>query len=90
MLKLQGSLLVLADGAVLTSHHLNRERDYRMACAVVEPDPRQPGRVVLRNLTDRTWTVAPDGEEPKRVIPNQRLGVRPMRIDFGLARGQIL
>jgi hypothetical protein len=46
--------------------------------------------VVLRNLTDRTWTVVPDGEEPKRVAPNQRLGVRPMRIDFGPARGQIL
>jgi len=45
---------------------------------------------VLRNLTDRIWTVVPDGEEPKRVAPNQRLGVRPMRIDFGPARGQIL
>ena len=42
---------------------------------------------VLRNLTDRTWTVVPDGEEPQRVAPNQRLGVRPMRIDFGPARG---
>ena len=89
-LKVRGSLLVLSEGAVLTSHHLNRDRDYRTACAVVEPGPRQPGRVVLRNLTDRTWTVVPDGEEPKRVAPNQRLGVRPMRIDFGPARGQIL
>ena len=66
------------------------QRAPRSACAVVEPGPRQPGRVVLRNLTDRTWTVVPDGEEPKRVAPNQRLGVRPMRIDFGPARGQIL
>jgi hypothetical protein len=46
--------------------------------------------LVLRNLTDRTWTVVPDGEEPKRVAPDQRLGIRPMRIDFGPARGQIL
>ena len=89
-LKLRGSLLVLSEGAVLTSHHLNRDRDYRKACAVVEPNPRQPGLMVLRNLTDRIWTVVPDGEEPKRVAPNQRLGVRPMRIDFGPARGQIL
>jgi eukaryotic-like serine/threonine-protein kinase len=81
---------VLSEGAVLTSHHLNRNRDYRTACAVVGPGPRQPGRVVLRNLTDRTWTVVADGEEPKRVAPNQRLGVRPMRIDFGPARGRIL
>ena len=89
-LKVRGSLLVLSEGAVLTSHHLNRDRDYRTACAVVEPGPRPSGRVVLRNLTDRTWTVVPDGEEPKRVAPNQRLGVRPMRIDFGPARGQVL
>jgi hypothetical protein len=49
--------------------------------------------VVLRNLTDKTWTVLPDGEQPKRVAPSQRLGVRPLHIDFGLgnaARGQIL
>jgi hypothetical protein len=45
---------------------------------------------VLRNLTSRAWTVLPDGEEAKRVVPNQRLGIRPMRIDFGPARGQIL
>jgi hypothetical protein len=67
-----------------------RDRDYRTACAVVEPDPRQSGRSVLRNLTGRTWTVVPDGEEPKRAAPDQRLGIRPIRIDFGLARGQIL
>src|SRR4029077_4594804 len=89
-LKLQGSLLVLSEGAVLISHHLNRDRDYRKACAVVEPNPRQPGRLVLRTPPARTWRVVPDGEEPKRVAPNQRLGVRPMRIDFGPARGQIL
>jgi eukaryotic-like serine/threonine-protein kinase len=45
---------------------------------------------VLRNLSGRTWTVVPDDEEPKRVAPDQRLGIRPMRIDFGPARGQIL
>jgi hypothetical protein len=73
----------------LTSTHLHRDRDHRTACAVVEPDPRQAGRVVLRNRTGRSWTVVPDGEEPKQVAPGQWLGVRPMRIDFGPARGQI-
>jgi hypothetical protein len=46
--------------------------------------------VVLRNLTDRIWTVVPDGEEPKRVAPSQRLGVRPLDIDFGQVAGRIL
>jgi serine/threonine protein kinase len=89
-LKLPGSLLVLSEGAVVTSHHLNRDRDHRTACAVVEPHPGRPGRVVLRNLTDRIWTVVPDGEELKRVAPSQRLGVRPLDIDFGQVAGRIL
>jgi eukaryotic-like serine/threonine-protein kinase len=92
-LKVPGGTLVLAEGAVVTSHHLNRDHDRRTACAVAEPYPGRPGRVVLRNLTDKTWTVVPDGEQPKRVAPSQRLGVRPMRIDFdpkGSVRGQIL
>jgi DNA-binding helix-hairpin-helix protein with protein kinase domain len=88
-LKVGGSLLVLSEGAVLTSHHLNRDRDHRTACAVVEPHPGRPGRVVLRNLTDKTWTVLPDGEEPKRVAPSQRLAVRPMRIEFDVQTGRI-
>jgi len=57
---------------------------------VVEPHPGRPGRVVLRNLTDKTWTAVPDGEEPKRVAPSQRLGVRPLHVDFGVVKGQIL
>jgi predicted RNA-binding Zn-ribbon protein involved in translation (DUF1610 family) len=92
-LKLPGGVLVLSEGAVLTSHHLNRDRDHRTACARVEPHPGRPGQVVLRNLTDKTWTVVPDGEQPKRVAPGQRLGVRPLLVDFALgsaARGQIL
>ena len=70
-------------------HHLYRDHRYRTACASVEPHPGRPGRVIMRNLTDKTWTVVADGEEPKRVAPSQRLGVRPMQIDFGTVRGRI-
>jgi eukaryotic-like serine/threonine-protein kinase len=84
-----GGALVLSEGATVTSHHLNRDRDHRTACAVVEPHPGRPGRVLMRNLTGKTWTVVADGEERKSVAPSQRLGVRPMIIDFGGARGQI-
>lgn len=89
-LRAPGGSLVLSEGANVTSHHLNRDRDHRTACAVIEAHPGRPGRVVMRNLTNRTWTVAPDGEEPKRVAPSQRLAVRPMLIDFGTAHGRIL
>jgi serine/threonine protein kinase len=88
--ELPGGTLVLSDGAVLTSHHLRRDRGYRTTCAVVEQHPGRPGRVVLRNMTGQTWTVAPEGEQPKRVAPSVRLGVRPMLIDFGGVQGRIV
>jgi hypothetical protein len=84
-----GGTLVLSEGAVVTSHHLHRDRGYRNICAVVEQHPGRPGRVVLRNMTEKIWTVMPEGEEPKRVAPSVRLGVRPMLIDFGDAQGRI-
>jgi eukaryotic-like serine/threonine-protein kinase len=55
----------------------------------VERHPRRPGEVVLRNLSETKWTVAPAGEDVKTVKPQQRLWVRPMTIDFGTARGSI-
>jgi DNA-binding helix-hairpin-helix protein with protein kinase domain len=90
MLKLPGGTLVLSEGAVMTSHHLSRDRDHHTARAVVEPHPGRPGRVTLRNLTQKAWVVVPDGEEPKTVVPGQRLAVRPMTIDFHGVRGQIV
>ena len=82
--------LVLSAGAAVTRHHLYRDRGYRQTCAVVEPHPGRPGELVLRNLTGVTWTVVPEGEPAKPVAPGVRLGVRPMRIDFGDARGRIV
>jgi hypothetical protein len=61
-LKLQGSLLVLSEGAMLTSHHLNRDRDYRKACAVVEPDPASPAG----------WCCATSPTGPGRWFPTAR------------------
>jgi DNA-binding helix-hairpin-helix protein with protein kinase domain len=88
-IELPGGTLVLSEGAEVTSHHLFRDRGYRKTCAVVEQHPGRPGRVVLRNVSDQTWTVAPDGETPKRAAPSVRVSVRPMLIDFGGAQGQI-
>jgi eukaryotic-like serine/threonine-protein kinase len=89
VLTVPGGTLVLSEGAAVSSHHLYRDRQYGTVCASVEPHPGRPGRVVLRNLTDKTWATVPDGEEPKRVAPSQRLGIRPMQIDFGTVRGRI-
>jgi eukaryotic-like serine/threonine-protein kinase len=89
MLKAPGGTLVLAAGAVVSRHHLYRDRDYRSACAPVEQHPQRPDSVILRNQTDITWTAIPDGEEPKQVAPGQRLAVRPMQIEFGNVRCRI-
>ena len=89
-LYLPGGTLVLTEGAVVTCHHVYRDRDYRTAQATVEPHPRRAGGLVLRNLTQAPWLVAPDGEEPKTVAPGQRLAVRPMDIDFNGVHGRIL
>jgi eukaryotic-like serine/threonine-protein kinase len=89
-LEMPGGTLVLSEGAVVTNHHLYRDRGYRSICAAVEQHPGRPGRVVLRNMSEKIWTVVPEGEEAKRVAPSVRVAVRPMLIDFGDAQGRIL
>jgi len=89
VLEINGHLLVLSEGATLTSHHLTRDRNYRSVAGLVEHHPAQPGAFVLRNMSPTAWTLVPDGEEPKTVVPGQRLAVREMSIDFGVARGRI-
>lgn len=89
-LKVPGGTLVLSEGAIVSSHHLYKDRDYRSACATIEQHPEQPGSVVLRNLTDTTWTVVPEGKEPNQAGPGQYLPVRPMQINFGKVQGRIV
>ena len=82
--------VVLSEGATITSHHLVNDRDFRTLVARVERPSEEPDRLVLRNLTSRSWTVHPVGEHPKRVSPGQRLGVRPMKIELGQVRATIV
>jgi eukaryotic-like serine/threonine-protein kinase len=89
LLRLPNRTVVLAEGAVITSDHLRRDRAYDDWVAVVEAHPSQPGALVLRNLSAGTWSVTPEREEAKTVAPSQRLAVRPMRIDFGPVKAQI-
>jgi hypothetical protein len=89
VLDINGHSLVLSEGAAITNHHLTRDRDHRSIAGLVECHPRLPGKVVLRNLSARPWTVFPDGEETKSVAPGQRLAVREMAIDFEAVRGRI-
>jgi eukaryotic-like serine/threonine-protein kinase len=89
-LSLPGGTLVLAEGAIVTGHHLHRDRDYRTEQATVERHPSRAGDLVLRNLTQTPWRVIPDGQEPKTVAPGQRLAVRPMQIELDGVHGRIL
>jgi DNA-binding helix-hairpin-helix protein with protein kinase domain len=89
VLRLPGRTVVLAAGTVITSEHLQRDRALDEPVAVVEPHPDRPGSVVLRNVSQLTWSVEPEAEEAKTVAPSQRLGVRPMRIGFGPTQAEI-
>jgi eukaryotic-like serine/threonine-protein kinase len=81
-----GHTVVLADGAVLTGRHLKQANRADQVLAAAETDPRYPGALLLRNLTEQVWTVEPAGEGTKQVKPRQRLLVRPMTM--GLAGKQ--
>lgn len=89
LLQLPGGTVVLSEGAVITAHHLRRDRDHDTIVGAVEAHPTAPGQAVLRNVGKQAWTMKPDGEPPKRVEPDRRLAVRAMTIDFGTVRGRI-
>ncbi|MGI9009512.1 MAG: protein kinase domain-containing protein [Streptosporangiaceae bacterium] len=90
LLELPGGTIALSPGAMITPHHLTRNRDHDTVLGLVENHPARPGDVVLRNVSHRPWTMTPDGEGPKTVDPQRRIGVRPMTIDFGSAHGRIV
>jgi hypothetical protein len=89
LLTVPGHTVVLTDGAVLTGRHLKQPRAAGQVLAAAETDPRYPGAVMLRNLTDRAWIVEPVGEEKKQVRPRQRLLVRPMIMELAGVRAEI-
>ncbi|HUJ06897.1 MAG TPA: hypothetical protein VLX31_12390 [Streptosporangiaceae bacterium] len=89
-MELPGSIVVMSPGATITPHHLSRNRDVDTVLGVVENHPARPGELVLRNCSTKSWTMTPDGEAPKAVDPQRRLGIRPMTIDFGSAHGRII
>jgi DNA-binding helix-hairpin-helix protein with protein kinase domain len=90
LIQLPGGTIALTQGAVITPHHLSRNRNHDTALAVVENHPSRPGELVLRNVSTKAWTMSPVGENSKTVDPQRRLGIRPMTIDFGSAHGKIV
>jgi hypothetical protein len=89
LLQLPGCTVALSPGATITSHHLSRDRDHDTIIAVVEEHPARSGALVLRNAGNSSWTMKPDGDRAKTVVPGRRLGVRSMSIDFGSVQGWI-
>ncbi len=90
LFELPGGTIALSQGATITPHHLNRNRDHDTVIGVVENHPSRPGELVLRNVSPKPWTMTPAGESTKTVDPQRRLGIRPMTIDFGSALGRIV
>jgi hypothetical protein len=89
LIEVRGHVVVLCEGATVTSHHLTGDRSYDQALGEVEHHPDRPGSLTLRNLSSVTWIVVPDGETQKTVVPGQRLFVRPMSINFGPVEGRM-
>jgi eukaryotic-like serine/threonine-protein kinase len=89
LLKLRNgrNTVLMVDKAVLSSHHVNNDRDYDTVAAIVEAHPRSASGLVLRNRSKATWTVHPEGEDTKYVPPDQAFAIRPSRINFGAVRG---
>lgn len=87
VLEVGGHTIVLSPGAVVTAHHLRRNREHRTVEARVEAHPSRASELVLRNEGGVSWSVQPDGEDAKTVKAGQRFGVRPAVIDFGPAKG---
>jgi eukaryotic-like serine/threonine-protein kinase len=90
LFELPGGTIALSQGATITPHHLNRNRDHDTDIGVVENHPSRPGALVLRNVSSKRWTMTPAGESAKTVDPQRRLAIRPMTIDFGSAHGRIV
>jgi DNA-binding helix-hairpin-helix protein with protein kinase domain len=90
-LELAGRSIVLVDGTPVTAEagKSSLEPDPRELLAMTERHPALPGQLVIRNLTDSPWIVAPVSEEVKVVRPGQRVALRPMEIDFGHTQGRI-
>jgi hypothetical protein len=89
LLQLPGGIVVLADGANITSHHLHRDRNHDTVIGLVEAHPTKPGEVVLRNVGPDNWVMMPAGESAIAVPSKRRLGVRTMVIDLGSVQGRI-
>jgi DNA-binding helix-hairpin-helix protein with protein kinase domain len=87
LLEVGGRTVVLCDGTVVDSDRIAGLKSG--ALGRVERHPEEPGSIVLRNLTETTWTVLPEDEPRRRVVPGQRLRIRPMTVDFGVTTGRI-
>lgn len=88
------SALLAQAGACLRRHHLHPSRLNAASLASlgrVEPHPRAPGHLILRNLSERTWDYQPPQGEPltlepgqaRPLLPGLRLTIqgRPVRVE---------
>jgi DNA-binding helix-hairpin-helix protein with protein kinase domain len=90
LMDLPGGSVVLCKGALIATYHLDKRSSDDEAIGGVEiPNDTSLYPLAIRNLSSKTWTIHPDGESSKSVEPGQRVGVRPMTLDFGVGTGRI-
>jgi DNA-binding helix-hairpin-helix protein with protein kinase domain len=89
-LEMAGGTVVLCEGATISAFHLDKKGSHEEIVGRVEiPRNTSVHTMTIRNLSSKTWTVVPEGEDSKSVEPEQRLGVRPMTLNFGAGAGRI-
>jgi hypothetical protein len=82
VIKVPSGTCVMSPGFNLTRHHLFKDFNYKDTIGAVEPHPTIPRQLVMRNMSNISWTIEPVGEEIKTVKPGQRMQVRAMKIHF--------
>lgn len=90
MLTMAGGNVVLCDGSTISAFHLDKKGSHEEIVGRIEiPRNTSVHTMAIRNVSSKTWTVVPEGEDKKSVEPEQLLGVRPMTLNFGSGVGRI-
>lgn len=87
-LSMNGITFLLVPGSRVFAHHLGDRNNFDDLVAEVVAHPTDRGRVGLRNMTGKAWTMTRTDGQTVEIAPDRTAGVIDgYRIHFGLATG---